>query len=252
MPSRHPPRPKRLDRLHHAAQFGQALEAADEGIAGVRRASAGRRREGGRGRGASGFRRRRGLRRGGARSSPISSATSATRSASPPRWSASKNEPSGSRLTLRRWTKWMRGPNSRAMATRSFAGFEPNEPAQSVRPQACDGTAANSLRTSSAVESTRGRPKIGKAGSSGWMASRAPSSSATSVISRDEGDQVCAHRLRRRRRRSAASIGAEARRGRRRNRAPAASRSASRSSASFASGVIASKRALAAAIRSGG
>ena len=46
------------------------------------------------------------------------------------------------------------------------------------------GTASKILRTSSAVERTRGMPKIGNEGSSGWMHSLAPSSSATGVTSR--------------------------------------------------------------------
>ena len=109
--SGHPPGPESLDRLHDAAQFRQALEAADERIAGVDAllpSSPSRCPWSGR-IGISASARPSARRRS---SSVISAATRRTMSVSPARWSASKNEPSGSRLTLRRWAKCTRGPNS--------------------------------------------------------------------------------------------------------------------------------------------
>ena len=42
------------------------------------------------------------------------------------------------------------------------------------------------------LETTRGRPKIGKGGSSGWMAICTPASSATGTISRRKSRRLCA------------------------------------------------------------
>ena len=95
------------DRRHDAADLGKPSQAADGRVAGMARladiveqlvAMIRPERD-------APVRRRR---RRAAASAPRSRvATTATMSTSPPRWSASMNEPSGSFATLRRWANWI-------------------------------------------------------------------------------------------------------------------------------------------------
>ena len=131
------------------------------------------------------------------RSSAISAPTTATMSVSPSRCSASWKEPSGSLVTLRRCAKWM----SRREALRHRR--------QVVLPARAVGAGAERQRRSTAIDrrpdgaassafdTTRGRPKIGKGGSSGWIAILTPASSATGTISRRKATQVFAEILHR-------------------------------------------------------
>ena len=78
----------------------------------------------------------------------------------------------------------MRAPNSRAMASRSLSALAPKEPTQNVSPFASVSQAPRIALTSSAVETTRGRPNSDHGGSSGCMARRTPTCCATGTTSR--------------------------------------------------------------------
>jgi hypothetical protein len=54
-----------------------------------------------------------------------------------------------------------------------------------------DGAASSTSAASEAVDTTRGSPNIGRGGSSGWIAIRTPTSSATGTIAdRNDANRV--------------------------------------------------------------
>ena len=108
--------------------------------------------------------------------------STATMSTSPARWSDSwKDRGSASRRVARRCAKPMRSAKRSAIAGRSLSARTPSDPVQKHRPLARDGTASNSAAKSSPVDATRGRPKSGRGGSSGWRVSVTPRASAAGV-----------------------------------------------------------------------
>ena len=160
-----------VDAVHDAAQFGQALQPADQRIAGVDPVlGRGRRPADARGRGASACASRRGPPPGGAAARPEAARYTAGMSVEPPRWSASWNDPSGfagdvaqvGEVDARART---RGPSPVRSLSRACRRSRCRRSARSSGVSA----AAKMRRTSAAVETTRGRPNSGTAGSSGWM-----------------------------------------------------------------------------------
>ena len=70
------------------------------------------------------------------------------------------------------------------MESTSLDAPAPSEPVHNVMPFAGDSMAPTTKARSSAFETTRGRPISGRGGSSGWIAMRTPTSSATGMTAR--------------------------------------------------------------------
>src|SRR5688500_20396153 len=76
----------------------------------------------------------------------------------------------------------MRSPNLFTMPGRSLSDLTPKEPVQKHGPFSAPLYALNNCTASDSVLSTLGRPKMGNGGSSGWIVSLTPVSSATGPI----------------------------------------------------------------------
>ena len=184
-----PPRPERLHRLHHAAQFGETLQPADAGIAGVHLLADVVDDGSGRGPAASGSARRRGLPPAAlllahAVPRPRRPCRCRRRDARPRRTSRPARG-----VTLRRCAKWMCGREFLRHGDEIVLRIRAEGAGAQRQPVGLGGTAANIARTSSAFDTRAAGRRSGRADRPDGSPASRPSSSATGNLAQ-EGDQV--------------------------------------------------------------